>query len=197
MLVGYVFDSRFSAATICPISMMFCIQNKEWWNFKQMLFIFLQFRSWWLYFFSKRELTTLKTLVSFSQMLYFALLRFISKGNAQILSKLDEQKFSVLTPISALSSSSCNANYIRRRFLITQILAMKLWVRIPFHIGDSPPTLSTICEPTFTNVLAVWCQLYEDLKLADIKLKTIMAPNFLKSEENLSWDITFSVKMRF
>ena len=24
-----------------------------------------------------------------------------------------------------------------------------------------------------------------------------MAPNFLKSEENLSWDFTFSVKMRF
>jgi len=41
MRVGYVFDSRFSAGTIYLISMIFSIQNKEWWNFKQMLFIFL------------------------------------------------------------------------------------------------------------------------------------------------------------
>ena len=40
MRAGYVFDSRFSGK-IYPISMIFCIQNDEWRNFKQMLFIFL------------------------------------------------------------------------------------------------------------------------------------------------------------
>ena len=37
MRVGYVFESHFSAETT---SMIFDILNKEWWNFKKMLFIF-------------------------------------------------------------------------------------------------------------------------------------------------------------
>ena len=38
--VGYVFESSFSAEMIQPISMSFGILNKEWSNFKKMLFIF-------------------------------------------------------------------------------------------------------------------------------------------------------------
>ena len=41
MRVGYVFESRFSAGMILLISMIFGILNKEWSNFKKMLFIFL------------------------------------------------------------------------------------------------------------------------------------------------------------
>ena len=41
MRVGYVFESRFLAEKIKPISMIFGIFNKEWWNFKKILFIFL------------------------------------------------------------------------------------------------------------------------------------------------------------
>ena len=40
--IGYVFESRFSAGMIQPISIIFGILNKEWSNFKKMLFIFLQ-----------------------------------------------------------------------------------------------------------------------------------------------------------
>ena len=36
-----VFESRFSAGKIQPISMIFSIVNKELSNFKEMLFIFL------------------------------------------------------------------------------------------------------------------------------------------------------------
>ena len=39
--VGYVFDLRFSGWKIQPISMIFGILNKQQWNFKKMLFIFL------------------------------------------------------------------------------------------------------------------------------------------------------------
>ena len=31
----------------------------------------------------------------------------------------------------------CSANYVRRRFLITQFLAKKVWVGMSFQIGDS------------------------------------------------------------
>ena len=41
MRVGYVFESRFSAGTIQPISMIFGILNKECWNFKKMFFYFI------------------------------------------------------------------------------------------------------------------------------------------------------------
>ena len=41
MRVSYVFESRFSAEMISPNSMIFGIINKEWCNFKKMLFIFL------------------------------------------------------------------------------------------------------------------------------------------------------------
>ena len=41
MRVGYVFESRFSAEMIQPISMIFGILNKEGSNFKKLLFIFL------------------------------------------------------------------------------------------------------------------------------------------------------------
>ena len=41
MRVGYVFESRFSAGMIQRISMIFGILNKEWLNFKKILFIFL------------------------------------------------------------------------------------------------------------------------------------------------------------
>ena len=39
--VGYVFESRFSAGMIEPISMSFGILIKEWSNFKGMVFFFL------------------------------------------------------------------------------------------------------------------------------------------------------------
>ena len=38
--VGYVFESRFSKGVIQPISMIFGVLNKEWSNFKKMLYIF-------------------------------------------------------------------------------------------------------------------------------------------------------------
>ena len=41
MRVGYVFDLRFSEWMIQPISMIFGILNKQSWNFKKMLFIFV------------------------------------------------------------------------------------------------------------------------------------------------------------
>ena len=41
MRVGFVLESRFSAEMIWPISMIFGILNKEWSNFKKMLFILL------------------------------------------------------------------------------------------------------------------------------------------------------------
>ena len=41
MRVSYVFESRFSAEMIQPISMIFGILNKEGSNFKKLLFIFL------------------------------------------------------------------------------------------------------------------------------------------------------------
>ena len=41
MRVGYVSESRFLAGMIYLISMIFGILNKEWSNFKKMLFIFL------------------------------------------------------------------------------------------------------------------------------------------------------------
>ena len=40
--VGYVFESGFSGRMIEPISKIFGILNKEWLNFKKMLFIFLK-----------------------------------------------------------------------------------------------------------------------------------------------------------
>ena len=40
MRVTYVFESRFSAGTIYPISMIFDVVNKEQKNFKKTLFIF-------------------------------------------------------------------------------------------------------------------------------------------------------------
>ena len=40
MRVGYVSESRFLAGMIYLISMIFGILNKEWSNFKKMLFIF-------------------------------------------------------------------------------------------------------------------------------------------------------------
>ena len=46
-------------------------------------------------------------------MLYFALLRFVSKRKAEMLSKFDEYKFFDLNPHSTLSCSSCSANRIR------------------------------------------------------------------------------------
>ena len=49
--------------------------------------------SWWLYFSSRRKPTTLKTLESFSQMLYFALLRQVSKREGQRQVSSDEWKF--------------------------------------------------------------------------------------------------------
>ena len=42
MRVGYVFQSRFSAGKIWPISMIFVIFTKEWSNFKKLLFIFFK-----------------------------------------------------------------------------------------------------------------------------------------------------------
>ena len=39
--VGYVFESRFSAGMISPISTIFGILKKEWLNVKKLLFIFL------------------------------------------------------------------------------------------------------------------------------------------------------------
>ena len=53
--------------------------------------------SWWLYFSPNGELVVLKTLESFSSMLYLAALRFVSKREAQIQGKFDERKFSNLT----------------------------------------------------------------------------------------------------
>ena len=44
----------------------------------------------------------------------------------------------MLAPHLELSCSSCIADCIRRRFLITQFLAIKLWARIPLQIEDSP-----------------------------------------------------------
>ena len=41
MSVGYVFELRFSAGMIQPISMIFGILSKKWSNFKKMLYIFL------------------------------------------------------------------------------------------------------------------------------------------------------------
>ena len=41
MRVGYVFESHFSAEIILPISMILGILNKEWYNVKKILFIFL------------------------------------------------------------------------------------------------------------------------------------------------------------
>ena len=42
MRVGYVFESRFTAGKIQPISMIFGILNKEWPKFKKMFFTVLQ-----------------------------------------------------------------------------------------------------------------------------------------------------------
>ena len=53
-------------------------------------------------------------------------------------SNFDKQKLFNLTSHSEQSCSSCSANSIRRRFLIIQVFAIKLWVRITFQIGDSP-----------------------------------------------------------
>ena len=41
MRVGYVFESRFSAGKIKPISMIFGILNKEWWNLVENVIYFL------------------------------------------------------------------------------------------------------------------------------------------------------------
>ena len=49
-------------------------------------------------------------------------------------SKFDEWKFFNL-------SSTCITNCVRCRFLITQFVAIKLWVRILLQIGDSPLAL--------------------------------------------------------
>ena len=40
MRVGCVFELHFSAGKIYSISMIFGIRNKEWLNFKKLLFIF-------------------------------------------------------------------------------------------------------------------------------------------------------------
>ena len=48
------------------------------------------------------------------------------------------QSISLLAPHLELSCSSCIGDFIHRRFLITQFLAIKLWARIPLHIEDSP-----------------------------------------------------------
>ena len=45
--------------------------------------------SWWLCFSSKRKPATLRTVESFSQMLYFALLRLVSKREGQIQSLMN------------------------------------------------------------------------------------------------------------
>ena len=49
---------------------------------------------------------------------------------------------------------SCGANCIHRRFLITQFLAMKLWVRIPLQIGDRQ-SVGTL--PLFVRQLSTLC----------------------------------------
>jgi len=55
-------------------------------------------------------------------------------------SKFDEWKFFYLAPHSTQSCSSCIANCIRRRFLITQFLATEALGNssLPLQIGDSP-----------------------------------------------------------
>ena len=69
----------------------------------------------------------------FSWLLYFALLiKTGLKKEGQI------QNISLLTSHLELTCSSCIADCIRRRFLITQFLAIKLWARIPLQIEDSP-----------------------------------------------------------
>ena len=55
----------------------------------------------WLYFSPKGELVVIKSLESFSSMLYLAALRFVSKREGQIQGKFDERKFSNLTAHSA------------------------------------------------------------------------------------------------
>ena len=56
-------------------------------------------------------------------MLYRALLRFFSKREGQIHSNFDKYMLFNLAPHSAQNCSSCIANCIRHRFLITQFIA--------------------------------------------------------------------------
>ena len=51
--------------------------------------------------------------------------------------KFDEWKFFNLAPHSAKNCSPCIAKCFRRRFLITQFVAVKLWAKIALQIGDS------------------------------------------------------------
>ena len=49
---------------------------------------------------------------------------------------------------------SCGANCVHRRFLITQFLAMMVWVRIPLQVGDRQP-VGTL--PLFVRQLSTLC----------------------------------------
>ena len=85
----------------------------------------------------------------------FCLVKRVSKRETQVQSKFNEWKFFNIAPHSAKSCSSCIANCIRRRFLIPQFLAVKLWLRIPLQIGHSPSAVFLYLCVKFNKCVSV------------------------------------------
>ena len=69
--VDYVFESCFSIGIVQRISMIFAILNKEWSNFKKMLFIFLQVKKRLRYRLCKNRLFT-KNVNNFETLRFFS-----------------------------------------------------------------------------------------------------------------------------
>ena len=91
-------------------------------------------------------------------MLYFALLRIVSerKGHTETLIN----RSSLIAPrteYEVVLLIAFSAKCIHRRFLITQSLAIKLWVRISLQIADSPSALFLYLCILRLNLISILC----------------------------------------
>ena len=95
-------------------------------------------------------------------MLYFALLRFVSKRKGHTETLINRSSLiAPRTEHEVVLLIAFSANCIHRRFLITQSLAIKLWVRISLHIADIPSTLFLyLCILRLNLISILYSELY-------------------------------------
>ena len=95
-------------------------------------------------------------------MLYFALLRFVSKRKGHTETLINRSSLiAPRTEHEVVLLVAFSANCIHRRFLITQSLAIKLWVRISLHIADSPSALFLyLCIVRLNLISILYSELY-------------------------------------
>ena len=127
----------------------------------------LKYWSWWLYIFSRRELLALKSGRRFpgkiSVDFISCFVEIFAKREGKVQSNFDKQKLFHFAPYSALSCSSCIANCIRRRFLITQFLATESLSKNT--LADRRQSARSF--PLFVRQLSQMCQ-HGILRLTDL-----------------------------